>query len=437
MSSVISLFSGAMGLDLGLEKAGFHVKVAVENNKDAAETIRKNRPDVSVIQKDITTVSTDEILKAAGLKVGEATIVSGGPSCQTFSTAGSRGSFEDPRGNLFLEFLRIVKESQPRFFVMENVPGMLSAAKKHRPLKERGHGYSPLKAEEELGSAFSLILGELKKTGYYIVFDVLNAADFGTPQTRKRVVFIGSRDGEMVKIPTPSHSEKKVRGKKQWVSLAKALKDVNDKNPEFVQITPKAKKYMVDIPEGGNWKNLPVAKQKVAMGKAFESWGGRVGFFRRLAWRKPSPSLTTNPVSKATMLCHPVELRPLSIKEYMAIQQFPKRWKVAGSITQKYRQIGNAVPVGLGSAIGNVIQVAMRSKGRVEQRGILCENSDLIKKLSERPRTMLNPARMRKVKSAELASKWVNNRPNHREDFLQYLISPSEEGSVDMERAAS
>ncbi len=353
--TIISLFSGALGLDLGLEKAGFKTVVAVENNKHACETIRLNRKDIKVIERDIHQVSTQAILEAANLKVGEATIVSGGPSCQTFSTAGSRNSFNDPRGGLFREFLRIVREARPRFFVMENVPGMLSAAIRHRPLKERGPGFPPLHPDEELGSALRLILEELKKTGYYVVFDVLSAADFGVPQTRERVIFIGSRDGELIAIPKPSHSEYKLEAKKRWVTLEKAIRNLNDDQPEFVQLPPKSKKYLVDVPEGGNWKDLSPQKQSEAMGKAYNSWGGRVGFFRRLSWNKPSPSLTTSPISKATMLCHPTELRPLSVKEYTRIQQFPKSWKFAGSTAQKYMQIGNAVPIGLGKAIGAVI----------------------------------------------------------------------------------
>jgi len=422
-NSIISLFSGAMGLDLGLEKGGFTVKVAVENNKYAAETIRLNRPDITVIEEDIVKVSTAEILEKAGLKVGEPTIVSAGPSCQAFSTAGSRESFQDPRGVLFREFLRIVREARPRFFVMENVPGMLSAAKLHRPLKKRGHGYEQLSPDEELGSAFASILKELKKTGYYIVFDVLNSADYGTPQTRKRVVFIGSRDGEQINIPEPTHTQERTKGKKKWVSLKAALKSVMDKNPEFTPLTPKAAKYMVYIPEGGNWRNLPSRLRKAAMGKAYESWGGRVGFFRRLSWSKPSPSLTTCPVSKATMLCHPEELRPLSVKEYMAVQQFPKRWKLAGSTVQKYRQVGNAVPVGLGAAIGLSIRSAIGNPRRYLIRGIICENSELLQKLQDRPRTMLNPARMRKVKSSALTSQWIKARPNKRGNFMKYLTS--------------
>lgn len=421
--SIISLFSGALGLDLGLESAGFNICVAVESNKYAAETIRLNRPDIKVIEKDIHEVSTKDILKKANLKVGEATIVSAGPSCQTFSTAGSRNSLNDPRGGLFHEFLRVVRQAKPRFFVMENVPGMLSAAIKHRPLKQRGPGYPVLEKEEELGSAFSLILKELRKTGYYITFDVVNAADYGVPQCRERVIFIGSRDGENISIPKATHSSKIAKGKKKWVTIKKAFNNLNDVKHEFVGLPPKAKKYLAYVPEGGNWRSIPKRMQRWAMGKAYVSWGGRVGFYRRLSWSRPSPSLTTSPVSKATMLCHPTKLRPLSVQEYVAIQQFPKDWLFSGSTNQKYVQIGNAVPVGLGNAIGCSIKKAMRSRKRSILRGIVCDNSELLNRIQERPRTMLNPARMRRFKNPELASRWVNHRPSSRHGIIKLLLT--------------
>src|SRR5690606_24684393 len=121
------------------------------------------------IEKRIEEVPTKEILRKAGLKRGEATVVTGGPSCQSFSTAGNRGSVSDPRGGMFREFLRVVREARPRFFVMENVRGVLSAAVKHRPLNKRGPGFPPLSEEEELGSALKLILDELRSLGYYVV----------------------------------------------------------------------------------------------------------------------------------------------------------------------------------------------------------------------------------------------------------------------------
>jgi DNA (cytosine-5)-methyltransferase 1 len=433
--SIISLFSGALGLDIGLEKAGFKVVVAVESNKYAAETIRINRKDIKVIEKDILSVSTAEILKSANLKVGEPMIISAGPSCQAFSTAGSRKSFKDPRGTLFKEFLRIVKEAKPRFFVMENVPGMLSAAIRHRPLKKRGHGYPTLAADEELGSAFGEILKCLKKTGYLVTFDILNSANFGTPQCRERVIFIGSRDGESISIPEATHSAEKILGKKKWVSLAKAIKGLDDPDPQFVNLSEKTKKFLKDIPAGGNWRDLSPLKQKEAMGKALDSWGGRVGFYRRLSWDKPSPSLTTSPISRATMLCHPTELRPLTTGEYKVIQQFPKRWKFAGGINNTYKQIGNAVPIGLGTAIGLTIKDTININRKSKLKGVFCENEDFLRRLEARPRTHLNPARMRKVKSASLAAEWVNHRVRRKHIYLKHLTPPTTKKSVKSAKA--
>ena len=155
--SVISLFSGSLGLDLGLEQAGFRIRVAVECNRHAVNTIKRNRPDIPVIAAPIEEVSTEEILSTAGLDQGEPVVVTGGPSCQAFSTVGQRGSFEDPRGTMFHHFMRVVRESQPRFFVMENVRGVLSAALKHRPLRERGPGFPHSRRTKCWGLALSTL----------------------------------------------------------------------------------------------------------------------------------------------------------------------------------------------------------------------------------------------------------------------------------------
>jgi DNA (cytosine-5)-methyltransferase 1 len=160
---IISLFSGALGLDLGLEQAGFKLTVAVECNRFAADTIRTNRPDVFLFERRIEEISTREILDAAGLKAGDPFVLTGGPSCQAFSTAGLRGSMSDPRGVMFREFLRVVREAKPRFFVMENVKGVLSAAIRHRPLNRRGPGY-PLSTER---------LSSERKPSYHVLHEVL------------------------------------------------------------------------------------------------------------------------------------------------------------------------------------------------------------------------------------------------------------------------
>lgn len=419
---VISLFSGALGLDLGLEKAGFETRVAVEHNQSAAEMIRLNRPDIPVIQKDIEKVTTEEILDLAGLKPGEPIVVSGGPSCQTFSTAGKRGSLSDPRGVLFKEFLRVVRESKPRFFIMENVKGILSAAFKHRPLIERGPGYPPLETDEILGSALIHILDYFRSSGYYVIFDLLNAADFGVPQSRERVLFIGSRDGEQISMPDPTHAQNPLNGQYKWRTLREGLRNLGDPNPIYRELISSKRKYLELIPEGKNWRALPLNMQDQALGGAAKSWGGRGGFLRRLAWNRTPPTITTSPDSKATMICHPTELRPLSVRECATLQQFPSDWQFVGSVTSQYAQIGNAVPVGLGAAIGlGLREVITNARANVYEAGVTSHNKDLILKLAKREPTRLNPPRMRKVKSAEATKAWMAECRHNQPNILEHI----------------
>jgi DNA (cytosine-5)-methyltransferase 1 len=420
----ISLFSGALGLDLGLEQAGFDIRVAVECDPHACETIRRNRPDITVIAKRIEDTTTEEILKAAKLKPGEPALVAGGPACQSFSTAGQRASLADPRGKLIREFLRVVEEAQPRFFLLENVRGLLSAAVRHRPLKKRGPGYPPLSRDEQLGSAFAAVLRELRHTQYDVVFDVLNAADFGVPQVRERVVFIGSRDGETVEMPSPTHSDTRTRGKRMWVTVGEAFAGLRDNDPEFRPLPDSKRQFLKMIPPGGNWRDLPEKLKAAALGKAHVSWGGRSGFYRRLALKRPSPALTTRPDSKATMLCHPTKLRSLTVREYACLQQFPTSWTFGGFIHHKYIQVGNAVPVGLGLALGKSIVAAMKKRTKGSAAGqIICRNADLLRRWLKRPSTILNPPRMRKHKTQEAAKKWKTRTKSFaRERVLRSVI---------------
>lgn len=419
---VISLFSGAMGLDLGLEAAGLRVAVAVECNPIAVATIRANRPDLPVIDRKIEDVTTAEILEAAGLKPEEAFAVVGGPSCQAFSTAGARSSLSDPRGTLFQHFARIVREAQPQFFVMENVRGLLSAAVKHRSLKERGPGYPTLEPDEELGSALKTVASTLRELGYYTTFDILNAADFGVPQSRERLVFLGTRFGKRIAMPAATHDRNGRGGLPKWQTLRSALEGLEDPAPQFTKLCPSKAKYLAMVPEGGNWRALPEELKSQALGRAFVSWGGRSGFFRRLSFDRPSPALTTRPDSKATSLCHPTELRPLSIREYARIQQFPDDWAFAGSVRQKYEQVGNAVPLGLGKAIGQALVAAQVQEGAGRGNGrIECWNLDLLAKMSRRPRTIVNPPRMRKDTEENTISDWHQEGSRMRGDALEYV----------------
>ena len=418
---VISLFSGAMGLDLGLERAGFRVAVALECNPFAVATIRANRPDLPLIARRIEEVTTVEILEAAGLKPGDPVVVAGGPSCQVFSTAGARGSLADPRGTLFEHFVRVVRDSRPRFFVMENVRGLLSAAAQHRPLNKRGPGHPPLALEEELGSAFQVVAERLRELDYYTVFDVLNAADYGTPQTRQRLLLLGSREGEALQMPVPTHAAGGEGGRLGWRTLRDAAGDLGETSPEFYTFCPSKEKYLKQVPEGGNWRDLPENVRKEALGRAFDSWGGRSGFFRRLAWDRPSPALTTRPDSKATSLCHPTELRPLSVREYARVQEFPDDWAFAGPVRKKYEQVGNAVPLGLGEAAGRALRTVMSLPSVAGRLGrVECFNLDLLTRLTKRPRTVVNPPRMRNDSETETISGWYEGPGRMRRDALAY-----------------
>ena len=413
--SIMSLFSGAMGLDLGLEAAGFHTALALEINLDAIDTISNNRPLLPIITEKIEDVTTQAILQKAQLRQRETCIVSGGPCCQTFSTVGKRESLADSRGDLFREFKRVVAEARPRFFIMENVKGILSAAVKHRPLKKRGPGHPPLSPDEELGSALRVICDELSELKYYVVFGLLNCADYGTPQTRWRVAFIGSRDGEDIVLPSPSHAQIVTNGNLPWITLRQSIGRLKDKDPEYLEFRTSQKVFLRRLCAGENWRNLPEKLQKDALKGAFTSWGGRCGFYRRLAWNKPAPTLTTSPTGSATTLCHPIDLRPLSIKEYRALQQFPRSWKFSGSTTQKYIQIGNAVPLGLGKAIGTMFRKVMRKtkrhghpkEARSRKGSVVCGDPILADRLSKRPRTKLEPSRFRLNPDHDAARRWM------------------------------
>lgn len=360
----ISLFSGAFGLDLGLELAGFHTVSVVEKDRDAAKTIALNRPHLheSAVPRQIEKVTTQDLLEEGGrvlglgraLQPGEVDLVAGGAPCQPFSTAGKRASVLDPRGSLFMDFIRVVREAQPRFFVMENVKGLLSAAIKHRPIEQREAGYPPLEPDEQPGAALKVVLAEMHGLGYNVVYNLLEAADYGVPQNRERVVFIGCRDGDSITFPLATHS-KYGKSLPKWRTLRDALMGLVDQNLEFTPYSESRLKYLRMLKEGQNWKYLPEKVKKEAMGGAYESSGGKVGFYRRLSWDKPSPTVTTSPQQKATDMCHPVELRPLSVREYARIQTFPDDWIFSGSISSKYRQIGNAVPVLLAKEIGNYL----------------------------------------------------------------------------------
>ncbi|MGB3756852.1 MAG: DNA cytosine methyltransferase [Rivularia sp. (in: cyanobacteria)] len=349
----LSFFSGAMGLDIGLEKAGFNIRLACEVDKFCRQTIALNRPDTALLG-DINDYDPDDVLKAAKLtKDDDIDLIIGGPPCQAFSTAGKRKGFNDDRGNVFLKYLDIALSLRPKYIVIENVRGLLSCPLQHRPHDQRGAGYPDISEDELKGGALNFIISKLKKFGYAYSFNLYNSANFGTPQIRERVIIICSRDGEKPPFLVPTHSEDGTHGLPKWKTLKSCIKNIDKHN--HLNFPEKRLKYYRILKSGENWRCLPEELQKEAMGKSYYSGGGKTGFFRRLAWDKPSPTLVTHPAMPATDLAHPEKDRPLSIQEYKRIQEFPENWELAGPLIQQYKQVGNAVPVSLGFAVGKLI----------------------------------------------------------------------------------
>lgn len=356
----LSFFSGAMGLDLGIEQAGFDIRLACEIDKYCRQTITLNKPEMALIG-DITNYSADDILRFAGLsRADDLDLIIGGPPCQAFSTAGKRSGFNDNRGNVFLTYLDIALDIRPKYLVIENVRGLLSCPMNHRPHEMRGSGYPDLSFDEMPGGALYFVLNIIQRAGYSYSFNLYNAANFGSPQVRERVVIVCSRDGTKPPFLIPTHSEDGKQGLKKWKTFREVTQDLS--NHHHINFPEKRLVYYRMLREGQNWRSLPEELQKEALGKAYYAGGGKSGFLRRIFWDKPSPTLVTHPAMPATDLAHPEEDRPLSIEEYKRLQEFPDSWILAGPLIEQYKQVGNAVPASLGLAIGRLISNLIRNE---------------------------------------------------------------------------
>lgn len=321
--NVIELFAGAGGLALGLEKAGLKCLVLNEIDKWAAETLRKNRPKWSVIEDDVTNVSFKEFK-------GEVDVVTGGFPCQAFSYAGKKLGLEDTRGTLFYEFARVVNETKPLICVGENVRGLL---------------------RHDEGRTLQGMINALDEIGYRVVEPkLMKAIYYNVPQKRERIFIIGIRKDIDVEYQYP-------RPYKKIYTIKDALKEGELYDTDVPESKgskyPDHKKEVLDmVPPGGYWKDLPEDVAKKYMKKSYYLGGGKTGMARRIGWDEPSLTLTCSPAQKQTERCHPDETRPFTVKEYARIQTFPDNWEFEGSVSQQYKQIGNAVPVNLGKEIG-------------------------------------------------------------------------------------
>jgi len=317
--TVIELFAGCGGMALGLENAGFKTELLVEIDKNAVNTLKTNRKKWNVLCEDVSKVNFTSY-------AGKVDVVAGGFPCQAFSYAGKGLGFGDPRGTLFYEFLRCINEVRPKVVIGENVRGL-----------EKHDGGKTLKTMIHL----------LDEVGYTVVYRVLRAQFLDVPQKRERLVILGIKKDSNLSHVFPKEKD-------YTVNLKEALKNI-PKSAGY-EYSDRKYKIMKLIPQGGYWRDLPEKIQREYMGGSYHLGGGKTGMARRLSMSEPSLTLTCNPAQKQTERCHPIETRPLNVREYARIQTFPDDWIITGSVCSAYRQIGNAVPVNLGYHIGKAVE---------------------------------------------------------------------------------
>ncbi|MFV0250397.1 MAG: DNA cytosine methyltransferase [Bacilli bacterium] len=349
----IELFAGSGGLGTGFENAGFNIVCANDVWEPASKTYIANHPNVKYIVEDISKVTGEQLLYGTGYRNSDIDVIIGGPPCQGFSTLGKR-FIDDPRNKLFREYVRIVGDIRPKFFVMENVSGILSM---------------------QGGKVLENILEEFKDIGYNLEYRLLNAVEYGVPQQRERIIFIGTNTKTRIKYPEPTHSfngKKKLKVVTLWdaisdlpqsdeeeitkylenpkndyqKSIRKSCKEVTNHKPAIHN--EKAKNMMKFIPTGLSAWNV---KDKIP--KEYMPTSGYGNTYARLNPNEPGMTITRNFSCISSSRCiHPYLNRGLTAREAARIQSYPDNYKFLGSKTDIRIQIGNSVPPLLSERIG-------------------------------------------------------------------------------------
>jgi DNA (cytosine-5)-methyltransferase 1 len=340
----ISLFSGMGGLDFGFEAAGFHTSVALDLDPIACKTIRLNRR-WTVLEGNVSAIGSDEILKAAGLTEGEADVLIGGPPCQPFSKSGYWATgdarrLSDPRADTVRQYLRVMRDTLPRAFLLENVPGL--------NFRGKSEGIEAIRSGiEEINAT--------KGTRYSFVVKSLNAAEFGVPQQRERVFVVGSRDGLCFRFPIPTHASPdrlEARGalepyRTAWDALGDLVEEPND---EDLRMTGKWSDLLPTIPEGQNY----LWHTQRGGGVALFGWRRRYwSFLLKLSKALPSWTIQAQP-GPATGPFH-WRNRKLSAAEMARLQTFPNGLIFDCRRSDIQRLIGNAVPSALAELLAREI----------------------------------------------------------------------------------
>ena len=345
---VISLYTGVGGLDLGFEVAGFETAVALEMDSAACRNLRENR-DWPVIEADINDSSSAQIMQAGGLKPGEADVLIGGPPCQPFSKSGywARGDslrLDDPRADTLDAYLRVLRDAQPKTFLLENVPGLA--------YKGKSEGLTRLLAGLEQ-------INRETGSSYAASWAVINAADYGVPQMRERFVMVGSRDGKELAFPEKTHGTKDQPHHTAWDALGDLPTAPNEPG---LKMSGKWADLLPTIPEGQNY----LWHTSRGGGEPLFGWRRRYwSFLLKLAKARPAWTIQAQPGS-ATGPFH-WDNRRLSSRELARLQTFPDNMTVSGSRQEIQRLIGNAVPSLLGEVMGREIAAQLLAKRRVKR----------------------------------------------------------------------
>lgn len=320
----IEVCAGGGGLSSGLIQSGFAPLMLNDNSKDCCDTLKQAHPNANVILGSMSVIDYSPY-------VDNVDLLTGGVPCQSFSQAGSRKGLDDPRGDLMMKFIDIVEYVKPKIFMIENVKGLIT---------------------HNGGNTFASIIQNMNKNNLYNIYHkCLDASKYDVPQKRERVFIVGVLKTINRPFIFPTESEN-----------VKLLKDVliNVPPSNGLKYNDEKIKLFRMIPQGGCWVNLPENLQKEYLGNSYNSGGGKRGILHRLSMEKPSLTLLCTPSQKQTERCHPLEDRPLTIREYARIQTFDDNYNFCGSVNSQYKQIGNAVPVELAKKMGIAIMDVLR-----------------------------------------------------------------------------
>lgn len=356
LHSLVSLFTGAGGLDSGLERSGFATVLANDVDKHACATLSQNQslrhvvpaPEghyhlagTKIVEGDIRDLDPADFRPNDANPEWRPDTLVGGPPCQSFSSAGSQRSLNDPRGQLFLEFVRLARELRPRIILFENVRGLVTA---------RGPNGIP-------GEAVNLIRDSFEEIGYATSFRVLNAADYGAPQRRVRMFMFGAAsDAVLPEFPAPTHSRDGV-GAKPWVTLREFLSARPEaEESEIVRPSSALRQQLEDLPDGNGLRSPGRAEPTRPGGH----WGYKQGTFIA---DLDLPARTVTGAATQDWIRQPgIGLRRITLRESAAIQGFPDSWKFAGPRSAQFQQVGNAVPAIFGEVLGVAMVDALRKQ---------------------------------------------------------------------------